>query len=101
MRTTIFLSVILLWATAVLGQQVGDRIVVTAKAAQLKTLNDIVGSVPKGNILTVKDVNGDWFWVIYSSGRKTTKGWIKRRDVVPFEKALDIFNAELRRTPSA
>jgi tetratricopeptide (TPR) repeat protein len=101
-RITILLSaVVLLWTTVTFGQQVGDRIVVTAKSAPLKTLNASVGNVPQGKFLTVKEVNGDWYWVVYYDGIRTLKGWIKRRDVVPYEKAMDFFDGELRRAPTA
>ena len=71
------------------------------REAQLKSRNDVVGSAPKGSVLTVKEVNGDWFWVSYRDAKVTTKGWIKRPDVVPFEKAIDFCNDELRRRPTA
>src|SRR5438045_9471226 len=101
MRTTIlFSSIVLLWATAALGQEVGDRIIVIADNALLKSPNDIVGSVPKGKILTVREVNGDGYLATYSSGKGTLKGWIKRQDVVPVDKALDVINDSLRRNPT-
>ncbi len=102
MRSTFLPTLVfVLGTTAAFGQQAGDRIVVIAANAQLKKLTDIVGTVPKGETLTAQQVNGDWLWVTYSSGKGTTQGWIKRRDVVPFDKALDFFNDELRRTPTA
>src|SRR5579872_1001954 len=102
MRTMLLATVlILLGGSSALAQKVGDRIVVTAAAAPLKLENDIVGTVPKGSILTVRELNRDWFWVIFSGAKGTTKGWIKRPDVIPFENALDFFNDELRRSPTA
>jgi tetratricopeptide (TPR) repeat protein len=84
------------------AQQVGDKIVVTADNAQLRSNSDATGSVPKGNVLVVRKVNDDWFWVISSSGNtESVKGWIKRSDVIPFSQALDFFNAELKRKPTA
>jgi tetratricopeptide (TPR) repeat protein len=94
-------SFILLASTAALAQAVGDRIVVTAEDAKLQTQNGVVGSVRRGNILTVKELNGEWSWVSDSSGKETVQGWINRRDVIPFEKALEFFNNGLRRNPSA
>ena len=85
MRTTILLAmVVLFWTDHGFGQEAGDRIG-TTKTAHLKTGNDIVGCVPKGQSLTVKDVHGDWFWVSYFTVRGTAKGWINRRDVIPVE----------------
>jgi tetratricopeptide (TPR) repeat protein len=84
------------------AQQVGDRIVVTTRKAPLRSQDDTTGTVPKGNILVIKNVNGDWFWVIYSGGKTgTVKGWINRSDVVPYSQALDFFNEELKRNPTA
>jgi tetratricopeptide (TPR) repeat protein len=102
MRTMLFVaSLTLLCASSTFAQESGDRIVVTAATARLKSRNDIVGSVPRGDILTVKDVDIDWFWVIYSGAKATTKGWIKRRDVIPLEMSLEYFNDEIRRSPDA
>jgi tetratricopeptide (TPR) repeat protein len=86
---------------AVFAQQVGDKIVVTADNAQLRANDATTGSVPKGNILVVKNVNGDWFWVIYSGGDGTLKGWINHSDVTPLSQALDFFSEELKRKPNA
>lgn len=86
---------------AVFAQQTGERVVVTAAAAQLKAQSTVIGTVPKGVILTVKDVNGEWLWVVYTSGKATSKGWIARRDVVTFDRAAGIIDAELQRAPQA
>ncbi len=60
MRTVVLAtSLVLLCASSVFAQKVGDQIVVTAAKAMLKSRNDVVGSVPKGDMLTVKEVNGD------------------------------------------
>ena len=102
MRTTLLAtSFVLLCASSTFAQKAGDRIVVTAARVPLKSRNGIVGSFLKGQILTVKEVDGDWFWVIHSGANGTTKGWVKRPDVVALEKAIDFFNDELRRTPAA
>ena len=102
MRTTLLAtSLILVCESSVLAQKAGDRIVVIAATAQLKSRNDVVGSVPKGSILKVKEVNGDWFWVIYSGASSTTQGWIKRPEVISIEKALDFFNDEMQRNSTA
>jgi tetratricopeptide (TPR) repeat protein len=101
MRTFLAASVVILSTTAAFAQKVGDRIVVTAEDARLKSQNEIVGSVRRGNTLTVEDLNGDWYRVTYKNGTEAAKGWINRRDVVPFEKALEFFNDALRRSPNA
>lgn len=83
------------------GQQAGDRVVVTAELAQLRASANATGSVPKGVTLTVEDVNGTWYWVVYANGKTTSKGWIASRDVISFDKALDFINGELQRQPTA
>ena len=102
MRPTIIATLFsLLSTTAAFAQKVGDRIVVTAEDAQLKTKTNTVGIVRRGSILTVENLNGEWSWVIFSSRHETVEGWINRRDVIPFEKALEFFNKGLGRNPNA
>ncbi len=104
MRQVAFLSVVLSFVvlpSVAFPQQVGDKIVVTADKASLRANDAETGTVPKGNILVVKNVNGDRFWVIYSGDNGTVKGWINRSDVIPFSQALDFFNEELKRNPTA
>lgn len=102
MRTTLLAtSLVLFWTVAAFAQKVGDRIVVTAEEAQLRSEQGAAGSIPKGNILTIKGVTGDLFRVVWSSGNGATKVWINRRDVISFERALEFFDAELQRTPTA
>jgi tetratricopeptide (TPR) repeat protein len=93
-----FLSSLAATASA---QQVGERIVVTADKALLRSQETTTGTVPKGNILVVQNVNGDWFWVTSSGLHETVKGWINRSDVTPFPQAFDFFNDELKRNPAS
>jgi tetratricopeptide (TPR) repeat protein len=83
------------------GQEVaeGER-VVTVRDAPLRSGNDTTGTVPMGNILDVKHVNGEWYWVTWTL-HKTAKGWINRADVVGFYPALEYFNEEIKREPTA
>src|SRR5713226_3793393 len=74
MRTFLAASVVILSTTAAFAQKVGDRIVVTAEDARLKSQNEIVGSVRRGNTLTVEDLNGDWYRVTYKNGQKQRRG---------------------------
>src|SRR5580658_9499432 len=89
------------WPVAAFAQEigVGERIV-TIRKADLRSGNDTTGTVPGGNILEVKYVNGDWFWVAWTM-HKTVKGWISRSDVIPFSQAEDYFEEQLRRNPNA
>lgn len=94
------MSLVVIWNATTFGQQVGDRIVVVSEKARLKTLNQITGNVQRGRILTVKEVRSGWIWVIDTNGSRTIKGWIKRHDVVPLDKAIDWVNDELRQRPT-
>src|SRR5579863_1217626 len=94
-------ALVILCTTPTQAQKVRDRVVVTTDVAQLKSCNDVVGCISKGNILTVKEVSCDWLWVVHSSGNQTIKGWIKGRNVLPLGKALEFFADELRRNRSA
>jgi tetratricopeptide (TPR) repeat protein len=89
------------WSVAAFAQEigVGERIV-TIRKADLRAGNDTTGSVPEGNILEVKQANGDWFWVAWTM-HKTVKGWINRADVIPFSQAEDHFEEQLRNNASA
>ena len=78
----------------------GDRIVVTADKAAVKSGSTTVGHVPKGNILKVYEVSGDWYSVRCTEGH-TFEGWIHRRDVIAFENALEYYNTELANNPTA
>ncbi len=103
MRQAVVLSVVLFGflSAAAIAQQVGDKIV-TITNAQLRTDDAATGLIPKGNILVVRKVSGDRFWVICpGAGYGTIKGWINRSDVIPFSQAVDFFNEELKRHPTA
>jgi tetratricopeptide (TPR) repeat protein len=89
------------FAATASAQQVGDKIVVIAENAALRSNNDTTGTVPKGHFLVIQNVDGDRLSVIYSSGHATVEGWIKRSDVIPLSQALDLFSDELKRTPSS
>lgn len=89
------------WPAVAFTQEIaeGERIV-TIHPANLRSGNDTTGTVPAGNVLEVKHVNGDWYWVAWTL-HKTVKGWITRSDVIPFAQAEDYFEAELKRDPKA
>ena len=104
MRRIAVVSVALLagsWPVVAIAQEIaeGERIV-TIHKAELRSGNDTTGTVPEGNVLDVKHVNGDWFWVSWTL-HKTVKGWIGRSDVIPFSQAEDYFEEELKRNPKA
>jgi len=98
MKRLIVAGCCLLLSSPVWAQKVGDTVVVIAeKRAELKTCDDVVGTVLRGGQLRVEDVNGEWFWVNYYG----KKGWIKRSDVIHIDKAIEFFTAAIRRNPTA
>src|SRR5262245_39470909 len=87
MRTMIcFVAVALLWTSDGLGQHVGSEVMVTAQECQMRSLNVIVATVPKGSIFRIEDVKGKWLLVSYWGRKASIKGWINRRDVVPLDR---------------
>lgn len=88
-------------STRAVAQEEGDKVVVVSQRAPLRSLLDTTGSVGRGAILLVRYVDGDWYWVYWSNGSQSVKGWINRKDVVPYSEALDFFNRELQRQPTA
>src|ERR1700733_890271 len=88
------------------AQQLGDKIVVTFDKAPLWSKHATTGkdattgAVPRGKILVVESVNGDWFWVAYSGKHGTVKGWVSRTNVVPLSEALKLFDKDLKENPS-
>lgn len=104
MRQAAFLSVVLSVGLLPAGTsapqfRVGDRIVAITNAVVRS--DDTTGMIAKGNPLVVDKVNGDRLWVVHSSGHGTVAGWINRSDVIPVSRALDFFNDELKRNPTA
>ncbi len=61
--------------------------IVALRDASLMVETNRVGSVRKGEKLTVEQVQGNWLWV--RSGQ--TRGWLDRRDVIS-EKLLDWYH---------
>jgi tetratricopeptide (TPR) repeat protein len=84
-----------------LAQQTGDQIVAVAARTELRIKNVTTGTVPRGAILSVERVDGDRFWVRWSDREGTVKGWIARADVLPLSAALDLLDAELKKSPSS
>ncbi len=84
-----------------LAQQEGDKVVVIAQKAPLRSVEDTTGTVTKGAILVVRNVSSDWFWVTWSNGYGTVKGWINHTDIVPYSQALPFFTRELKQNPTA
>ena len=58
-----------------------DKIVVEATSAKLMKGKTVLGRVPKGTVLTVIKVTGDWLAVKPRIGGKELYGWLHTRDV--------------------
>lgn len=102
MRSTVLTAVLVIYGYGTaLGQQAGDRILVTGADAALRSQSSTAGTVPKGALLTVREANGEWLWVHYQTGPKTIKGWLNRRHALPIEQALNFVQAELQTQPTA
>ena len=83
MRTLLLAAaLLLLCANPTQAQNVGDRVVVKVPKANLKKLDEVIGQVRQWTFLTIREVEGDWLWVVNSFGNEADEGWIKRQDVV-------------------
>ncbi|HEV3300484.1 MAG TPA: tetratricopeptide repeat protein [Planctomycetaceae bacterium] len=85
------------------AQQPGDK-VVTITERELRTIRNFMGtreSVPRGTILFVKKVEGNQLWVSRLDKAPRAEGWLDRSDVISFSAALNFFNNEIRRNPTA
>jgi tetratricopeptide (TPR) repeat protein len=90
--TLLWLALFVSSLSATASAQVGEKIVVITNK----------GIVPRGAIRRVENVNGDWFSVRYASGESgPLTAWINRAEVIPFWQALDFFNDEVKRNPTA
>jgi tetratricopeptide (TPR) repeat protein len=85
------------------AQQTGDK-VVTITDRELRTIRmmmDEKESVPRGTIFFVHKVDGNRVWVSRLDKAPRAEGWFDRSDVISFSAALNFFNNEVRRNPSA
>ena len=57
------------------------EVLVTAPRANLKSANDVVATVPKGAVLNVSEVRGDWLKVESIGDQKFQWAWIAKRDL--------------------
>jgi hypothetical protein len=76
-------------ASPVVGQQIGDRVVV------IKDTDKVVGSrvidrVSMGNSFVVQAINGKWLWPDYA-----VPGWIDKNAVMPLRDAASYFTAAI------
>jgi tetratricopeptide (TPR) repeat protein len=85
------------------AQQPGDK-VVTITDRELRTIRlmmDARESIPRGTIFVVQKVEGDRLWVSRFEKAPGAEGWLDRSHVISFPAALDFFNNEVKRNPTA
>ena len=71
------------------------RVMVVKTGAQLKAERRVLGSLGLGEVVLVgREVRG-WLWA------PVRYGWIRKRDVLPLQDAINAFSAELKKQPSA
>jgi len=98
MRYSVSSLLIICISSVTFAHDVGDSVVVVAdQKAELKAGDKVVGTVGRGSILRVDNVNGDWLWVI-SEGKK---GWIHSRNVIESDKAIKFFTDAILENPNA
>ncbi len=73
----------------------GKRVMVVRWAAELKAGTDVVARARLGNVLLVDQVKDEWLWI------KGQRGWIKKGDVVLYDRAIDHFTAAINRNPTS
>lgn len=96
MRYFLIFSVCL-FPSLIFAQETGDRVIVISNDAELKIDKTVVEKLFRGTHLRIQAVNGGRYWV-NSEGHA---GWIKRRDVIPFDQGIDYFTKAIRRRPTA
>jgi tetratricopeptide (TPR) repeat protein len=106
MRTLKLLALVAVACSAIKtasAQQPGDK-VVTITNRELRTIRMMMDereSIPRGTIFFVHKVDGNRVWVSRLDKAPRAEGWFDRSDVISFSAALNFFNNEVRRNPSA
>jgi tetratricopeptide (TPR) repeat protein len=75
---------------------IGTRVVINAGAV-LKVGDQVVDTGKAHRIYTVERANGDWLWL--NSG--AVSGWAQAADVVPLDRAVDLYSHEINRDANA
>ena len=71
------------------------RVIVIRVDAPLRSGSTLVGKAALAEILTGREVNGEWLWI------PDAKGWIKQSDVVPLDRAMIHFTAQIEQNPTS
>lgn len=73
----------------------GKRVMVVRWTAELKSRADMVARARLGNVFLVDQVQDKWLWI------KGKQGWIKKSDVVAYDRAIEHFTAAINRSPTS
>ena len=79
--------------TAAVEVQPGQLVLARTPLTRLYEGREVVAVVPPGLALSVIERKGDWLW--------TGRGWVREKDVVPIEQAVEAFDVALASSPSA
>jgi tetratricopeptide (TPR) repeat protein len=71
----------------------GSPVLAKRPGVNFRIKNEDVGPMRAGVIERVQKVQGEWLWI----GR----GWVQRTDIVPLWEAVEYFDAEIGRKPTA
>ncbi|MEO6811370.1 MAG: hypothetical protein ABI353_19850, partial [Isosphaeraceae bacterium] len=76
--------------------EVGQR-VVTKPHTLLRVGRQVVDDDSVFRVYTVKQVNGDWLWLVADS----VSGWVRSGSVVAFDRAIDYFTQQIQAGPES
>jgi tetratricopeptide (TPR) repeat protein/protein involved in polysaccharide export with SLBB domain len=89
---------VLLFASPLNAQKVGDKLIVVAEsAAKLKMGSSTVDTVARGECVTVESVGNDHFRLLYGDQYL----WIAKRDVMVIDEAIRHFTQAITKKPRA
>jgi tetratricopeptide (TPR) repeat protein len=77
------------------GAGVGARVILRSWSATLKVADKVVARGDIQRVYRVDRVSGPWLWLVADDVR----GWVKDEEVIPFDRAIDHFTAEILRQP--
>lgn len=74
--------------------QTKDETLIVIKQIEIKEGNTVVKSLRPGTAVTVLDVKGDKLSIMNGAS-----GWVPKTDFAPVPKALELFNAQIKKNP--
>ena len=77
------------------AKSVAPLVMVIRIDAELMSGSSVVGKAALAEILTGGEVNGQWLWI------PSVNGWIQQSDVVPVDRAIEHFTAQIKQTPTS